>query len=373
MTSLFILLQYLLPQHWLSRLAGVLANSQRLRRPLIRWFIRRYQVDLSEAAIQDYRDFPHFNAFFTRALAPGARPLADQPNAVLCPADGVLSELGRIHDGQLLQAKGRYYSLAELLAVTEEPAAHARQGVEATNPYYADTTTASNSAASQQHTDHNTASTISPRHHGADTTIQQPTEVGQRDHANPERQHCADPSANRNNAASLHHASVAAYQNGSFATIYLAPKDYHRVHLPVASQLVRTRYIPGRLFSVNQATAARVPRLFARNERLVCEFATSYGPMALVMVGAMIVAGIETVWGGRATPGKLQVVDHTHRATPIEFLPGAELGRFLLGSTVIVLFPAGRVTLNSELQAGSTVRMGQLLGRGTIQPEESQP
>ncbi len=281
MPSLFILLQKLVPQHLLSRVVGKLAASRLFSRVFIRWFSARYEIDLSEAAESDLHAYPTFNAFFTRALRAGARPLADAETAVLCPADGAISQLGSLSDAGLLQAKGVYYTAASLLG---------------------------------------------------------------------------DP------------ADAEAFDGGCFATVYLSPRDYHRVHMPVAGRLLRTRYVPGDLFSVNQQTAEAIPDLFARNERLVCLFETAYGPMAVVLVGAMIVAGIETVWAGRACPARdrqIRVQDYSAAQPPIELAAGAELGRFYLGSTAIVLFGHGAMELNGSLSAGSPVKMGQLLGLGT--------
>jgi phosphatidylserine decarboxylase len=158
-------------------------------------------------------------------------------------------------------------------------------------------------------------------------------------------------------------ALAAEFQNGHFATVYLSPKDYHRVHMPFTGTLRETCYVPGRLFSVNQTTTERVPRLFARNERLVCVFDTEVGPMAVVLVGAMIVAGIETVFAGQITPQSTSVtrVDYRNPA-PVTLRKGDELGRFLLGSTVIVLFPEGAAEFGSELTAGAAVRMGEAFG-----------
>ncbi len=213
MGRLFVALQCLLPQHLLSRAAGWLAETRIgwLRRALIAWFIRRFEVDMREAAQPDPRRYDSFNAFFTRALAAGARPIDGDPAVLVCPADGSLSQLGAIRDGRVHQAKGRSFTTLELLG-------------------------------------------------------------GDRERA-------------------------AAYAAGSFATIYLSPRDYHRVHMPIDGRLAAQTYIPGRLFPVNRLAAERVPRLFARNERLVCHFETAAGPMALILVGALIVAGIETVWG----------------------------------------------------------------------------
>lgn len=281
MSRLFIILQYLLPQHLLSRMAGKLAESRRLRRPLIRAFIKRYGVDMTEAKIQDIDSFASFNDFFTRELRDGARPISELPGAIVSPADGAISQLGSINDGQLLQAKGRHYSCESLLANDSQMA--------------------------------------------------------------------------------------ALFNDGKFATVYLSPRDYHRVHMPFAGVLRKTVYVPGKLFSVNQATAGSVPDLFARNERLVCLFETEIGPMAVVLVGAMIVAGIDTVWAGRVGPmpgrREIRVTDYTKQTPAVELSRGAELGRFRLGSTAIVMFGRGVMEFDSSLQADSPVAMGQPLGQ----------
>ena len=281
MSSLFIILQYLLPKHLFSILVGKFAQSRFLRKPLIRIFIKRYKVNMSEAKIQDIDKFENFNAFFTRELLPDARTISDSPGAIVCPADGSISQLGYITDGQLLQAKGRHYNCKTLLA--------------------------------------------------GDTGM-----------------------------ASL-------FNEGKFATIYLSPKDYHRVHMPLAGTLLKTIYVPGDLFSVNQTTADSVPDLFARNERLVCLFETEIGPMAVILVGAMIVAGIDTVWAGEVCPkqGKreIQETDYADHAPAVELSLADELGRFRLGSTAIVLFSYGVMDFDPALEATSGVAMGQLLGR----------
>ena len=282
MPNLFVTLQKLVPQHLLSRVVGRVAESARLKKPFIRWFVKRYSVDMSDAQEQDPLAYENFNAFFTRALKAGARPFAEGINdalPILCPADGAISQLGEINEHGLLQAKGRYYTVADLLASNQD---------------------------------------------------------------------------------------TADFDGGSFATVYLSPKDYHRVHMPVAGKLTKMSYIPGDLYSVNKQTAEGVPNLFARNERLVCLFDTELGPMAVVLVGAMIVAGIETVWAGRVCPGrdrhKVQVTQYEATVPAIELAAGAEIGRFYLGSTAIVLFGHATVELNGKLAADSPVRMGQLLG-----------
>jgi len=277
MSRTFIRAQHLAPQHGLSKLAGSIADSRAswLKDRLIKRFIDTYHVDMSEAA-EPASAYPSFNAFFTRALAPGARPLADAGAFVLSPADGGVSQLGPIADGRIVQAKGRDYSIAELLG--------------------------------------------------------------------------ADP------------AHAARFDGGRFFTIYLSPRDYHRVHMPAAGTLRQTRYVPGDLFSVNAVTAEGVERLFARNERLACLFDTPLGAMASVMVGAMIVAGIETVWSGRMVPHGREVKEAHFSGHPA-FAAGDEMGRFYLGSTVVLLFEPDRVEWLPELGPGSAVRMGQAIGR----------
>ena len=279
--KLFVILQYLVPQHGLSRLVGFLARSEVpwIKTTFINVFMKKFGIDLSEAEIQDADQFPSFNAFFTRALKPDARPLeADAANAIACPADGAVSQLGAIRANQVFQAKGHDYSLYDLV--------------------------------------------------GGDSAL------------------------------------ASEFTNGQFATIYLSPRDYHRVHMPFTGTLRETRYVPGDLFSVNEATANGVPNLFARNERLVCIFDTDNGPMAVILVGAMIVAGIETVFSGQVTPLPKQVVTTDYlRTAPITLEKGDELGRFLLGSTVVLLFPEGQASFQADLKAGSLVRVKGKLGQ----------
>jgi phosphatidylserine decarboxylase len=273
MSDAFVALQKLLPQHALSRWAGRLANT---RSPAVsRWLIRRfaahYAVNLAEAEQPDLSAYASFNEFFTRALRPGARPISVAEDALISPADGVLSQCGRIQRESLLQAKGSAYTLTALL----------------------------------------TRADLARR-----------------------------------------------FENGWFATIYLAPADYHRVHAPFSGRLVRTIAVPGALFSVNARTEAGVQGLFCRNERLVMEFQTPIGAAVVVMVGALIVASIETPFDGPASPYD-QVI-----ATALDesVTRGQEIGRFLLGSTVIVVLPDGKVEPLAQLTPGSTVRMGTTLG-----------
>lgn len=277
MSRLFVLLQYLLPHHLLSRVTGKLANSQALSNLLIKPFIKRYGVDLSESRVKDINEFTNFNEFFTRDLEPGARPIATDPDSLISPADGVISQLGDIDNNLILQAKNHQFSLESLLAGDFE--------------------------------------------------------------------------------------NASRFYRGKFITVYLSPKDYHRVHMPLKGRLVSTTYIPGRLFSVNQTTTEYVPGLFARNERLVCQFDTAVGQMAVILVGAMIVAGIETVWSGQIAPDSGRHIQKTECRDTITLDKGDELGRFKLGSTVILLLPEDTVTFAAELTAGSGIRMGAALGQ----------
>ncbi len=273
--SAFVRLQKVLPQHLISRAAGVLASSEVgwVRGPLVRAFARAYGVDMAEAERSGLASYRSFNDFFTRALAPNARPVDAAPDSVVSPADGIASQTGIIERGELLQAKGIRYSFGAL----------------------------------------------------ADA--------------------CAGPE----------------FEGGPFVTVYLSPKDYHRVHLPLAGRLTRTVAVPGKLFSVNAATEAGVEGLFAVNERLVAEFETAFGKMLVVMVGAMIVASIETVWSSPRSPYKQKQVD----AHDLAFEKGAEVGRFLLGSSVVLAFEKGRVQLDAGLAPGAVVRMGRSIGAGT--------
>lgn len=277
--QLFVAIQHALPQHLLSSLMYRLARVRwrPLKNLLIRTLVQLYRIDMRDAAEPNPLAYPSFNAFFTRALRPEARRQDPDPRAVSSPVDGTISQIGRIAAGHLIQAKGRDYSVEELL--------------------------------------------------GGDT----------------ER--------------------ARAFDGGTFATIYLAPRDYHRVHMPLSGTLDWMRYLPGRLFSVNAATAALVPGLFARNERVVCGFRTEAGTMAMVLVGAIFVGGIETVWAGEITPEKARKRPLPTKADtePVQLERGAEMGRFNLGSTVILLFEPGRVARDERLSPGQTLRLGQRL------------
>jgi phosphatidylserine decarboxylase len=274
---LFVWFQYLLPHHALSRLV---LTCTRLRTAwfknlLTRGFLALYSVDMAEAQETDPYAFASFNDFFTRALAADARPIAADPAAVASPVDGTVSECGAIDTDSLLQAKGRHYTLTELLA-------------------------------------------------GQDW--------------------------------------AGRFEGGCFATIYLAPFNYHRVHMPMDGRLLDTVYVPGRLFSVNAVTAHYVPRLFARNERVLTRFDSAAGQFGLVLVGALNVGSMATVWAGDITPSKRRAVTRLP-PTDLSLAKGAELGRFNMGSTVILLFEKNRVLLDPLLHCGSRLRLGQSIGR----------
>jgi phosphatidylserine decarboxylase len=273
-----VLLQYVLPHRLLSRLVlwGTRWTFAPWKNFLIGRIVRSYRVDLDQAETADFAAYAHFNAFFTRALRGGARPQADAPDALLCPADGKISQAGVIESGRVFQAKGQSYSVAELLADAD---------------------------------------------------------------------------------------AATPYAHGSFATVYLSPRDYHRVHMPLAGELVETVHIPGRLFSVAPFAVAAIPRLFARNERLVCHFRSEQGPFAVVLVGAMLVSGIETVWGGvEVPPYASRITRRDCRDRGIRLARGAEMGRFNMGSTAIVLLPAGMAKLDPALTAETPVQVGQAIG-----------
>lgn len=278
MPSPFVLSQHIAPQHLISKFAGGCAASTTpwIKNALIRRFVKAFNVDLTEAA-RTVEQFESFNDFFTRELREGARPIADHTEFIACPADGAVSQIGAITDGQIFQAKGREYSVTALLGGDAEQA--------------------------------------------------------------------------------------QKYENGSFATIYLSPRDYHRVHMPAGGTLQSTAYVPGDLFSVNQETAEGVDALFARNERLVCHFEGDIGGFASVMVGAMIVAGIDTVWDNQFSTHARSIVKEDFGSDSVVLAAGDEMGRFYLGSTVILLFEPGKVQWLQELQAGSPVRMGQPIAR----------
>lgn len=278
-----VLPQYLLPKQALTRLGGAIASARggAMTTWLIRWFIDRYRVNMAEAANPDPLAYPTFNEFFTRALAPGARPIADAE--LVCPVDGSISQFGAIEGDAILQAKGHSYTVQALV--------------------------------------------------GGDADLARP------------------------------------FLGGHFATLYLSPKDYHRIHMPCAGTLRRMIHVPGALFSVNPLTARGVPGLFARNERVVCVFDGDDGrPFVLVLVGATIVGSMATVWHGVVNPPRPGTLrdwryGEGQGAPAVRLERAAEMGRFLLGSTVMLLFPAGPLHFNPAWQPGGAIRMGEAMGR----------
>ena len=279
--KLFVLSQYVTPQLAVSRLAGRLADSEStpaLKNRVIKWFIGRYGVNMSEAAEPDFTAYPTFNAFFTRALKPGARTIDPAPETLTSPVDGAISQIGQISTDRVFQAKGQSFSLTELLGGDDER---------------------------------------------------------------------AEP-----------------FREGEFATIYLSPKDYHRIHMPMAGTLKEMVYVPGKLFSVNPVTAENVPNLFARNERVACLFDTEAGPMAMVLVGAMIVGSVETTWAGVVAPNSGKVAQWQYRGDDaVQFEKGQEMGRFRLGSTVVLVMPKGAVKWQPNQVAEKTVQLGEAFGK----------
>ena len=278
---LAILFQYLLPKHALTAFAGFVASRQRgwVTTEIIRRFVAKYQVNMGEAVNSDIASYLSFNDFFTRALKPGARPLAQAD--LICPVDGAISQIGAIQHDQIYQAKGHHYSTTALV--------------------------------------------------GGDAAL------------------------------------AAQYQDGSFATLYLSPKDYHRIHMPCDGRLTRMIYVPGELFSVNPVTARGVPGLFARNERVVCVFESARGPFVLVLVGATIVGSMATVWHGVVNPPRGKRVrewDYSTESPAIVLKQGDEMGRFLLGSTVVMLFPKGPLRFNPGWAHAGGVRLGEVMANG---------
>jgi phosphatidylserine decarboxylase len=270
--------QYLLPKKHLTAFAGRMADvkNTRIKNYLIHNFIKKYQVNMSEALIEDPKAYACFNDFFIRHLKPECRPLA--ASDIVSPVDGRVSELGPIVAGQLIQAKGKHYSVEDLLA--------------------------------------------------------------------------CDP------------ATAQQFEQGRFATLYLSPKDYHRVHMPLAGRLISMNYIPGALFSVQPTTARVVPKLFARNERLAVFFETKIGPMVMVMVGATIVGAIGTSWHGELKRIKKNTAfDYRQNQMVSPLAQGEEMGYFKLGSTVVLLFAKGqKMHWEASLKAGESIRFGQAMG-----------
>jgi phosphatidylserine decarboxylase len=287
-------LQYLLPKQAITAFGGVVAGGQwgSATTRIIQWFVGKYGVNMAEAANPAITSYASFNDFFTRALKPGARPLAEAD--LICPVDGAISQFGRIERDQIFQAKGHHYSTTALV--------------------------------------------------GGDATL------------------------------------AAQFQDGHFATLYLSPRDYHRIHMPCDAVLTRMIYVPGDLFSVNPTTARGVPGLFARNERVVCVFestsAAVRGPFVLTLVGATIVGSMATVWHGVVNPPRSGSVrewhyapgtgkqQHGHQAPVPAFKQGDEMGRFLLGSTVVMLFPKGDLKFNPTWSSGGPIRLGEAMASG---------
>lgn len=277
-----VLPQYLLPHHLLSAWMAkfTYATNTLWKNLFIKLVIKLYRVNVDEAKYTELDHYPHFNAFFTRELKAGVRSFPTAADEIACPADGAISQIGYLDDLQVLQAKGRCYSVADLLGGENE--------------------------------------------------------------------------------------WTANFVNGAFATIYLSPKDYHRLHMPVDGSLRTMIHVPGRLFSVNPTTTDLVPNLFARNERVVCLFDTPAGPMAIVLVGAIFVNSIETVWHGVITPPTRSTVTHwQYLERPVSLQRGMELGRFNMGSTVIILFAKDSTLWQNSLVPGSSVKLGQILGKSS--------
>ncbi len=273
---LAVLPQYVLPKQALTKLAGWIASARggRLTTRLIEWFVRRYGVNMGEAANPDMASYATFNEFFTRALKDEARPLASAD--LICPVDGAISQFGLIAQDQIFQAKGHHYATTALV--------------------------------------------------GGDAAL------------------------------------AAQFQDGSFATLYLSPKDYHRIHMPCDGRLSRMIHVPGALFSVNPTTALGVPGLFARNERVVCVFESAGGPFLLILVGATIVGSMATVWHGVVNAARSgQLREWLYDDKPVVLRQGQEMGRFLLGSTVVMLFPQGPTHFNPAWSPGRAIRLGEAM------------
>lgn len=276
MSRLAVLPQYLLPKGALTNFAGRVAGAKggAMTTRLIRWFVGKYDVNMDEAANPDIASYHSFNEFFTRALKPGARPLAQAD--FICPVDGRISQFGDIEDDQIFQAKGHKFTTTALV--------------------------------------------------GGDKTL-------------------ADQ-----------------FRHGHFANLYLSPRDYHRIHMPCDGKLTRMIYVPGELFSVNPTTARGIPGLFARNERVVCVFDTANGPFVMTLVGATIVGSMATVWHGVVNPPRQpSICEWTYADKDIVLKKGEELGRFLLGSTVVMLFPANTMRFNTDWQPAGPVRLGEAM------------
>ena len=275
---LAVLPQYLIPKQAITALAGRLAGAKfgGVTTSFVRWFVGKYGVNMDEAQNPDLASYATFNDFFTRALRPGARPLA--PTDFICPVDGEISQFGDIKDHQIFQAKGHHFTTSALV--------------------------------------------------GGDAVL------------------------------------AAQFQHGSFANLYLSPKDYHRIHMPCDGRLRRMIYIPGQLFSVNPTTARGIPGLCARNERVVCVFdSDEHGPFVLTLVGATIVGSMATVWHGVVNPPRAPLICEWHYdERQVVLKKGEEMGRFLLGSTVVMLFQKDTIQFNPEWAPARSIRLGEMMG-----------
>lgn len=276
--QLAVIPQYLMPKLAMTRLAGLVASAEwgAVTTWVIKRFVKRYNVNMNEAANADPAHYKSFNEFFTRPLKDGVRPLSR--SEWVCPVDGAISQCGAIERDQIFQAKGHHYSTRALV--------------------------------------------------GGDAAL------------------------------------AAQFQNGQFATLYLSPRDYHRIHMPMAGKLLRMVHVPGDLFSVNPTTARGVPGLFARNERLVCEFETEKGPMVLVLVGATIVGSMATVWHGQVNPPRPGTVrEWRYESQDVRLQKGEEMGRFLLGSTVVMLFPENSLRFPDDWLSTRPLQMGEAMSK----------
>jgi phosphatidylserine decarboxylase len=274
--QLAVIPQYLMPKLAMTRLAGLVASAEwgAVTTWVIKRFVKRYYVNMNEAAHADPAHYKNFNEFFTRPLKDGVRPLSR--SEWVCPVDGAISQCGAIERDQIFQAKGHHYSTRALV--------------------------------------------------GGDAAL------------------------------------AAQFQNGQFATLYLSPRDYHRIHMPMAGKLLRMIHVPGDLFSVNPTTARGVPGLFARNERVVCEFETEKGPMVLVLVGATIVGSMATVWHGQVNPPRPGTVrEWRYESQDVRLQKGEEMGRFLLGSTVVMLFPENSLQFPADWISARPLQMGEAM------------
>lgn len=278
--TLETLLQYLLCNRLTAHLLHFLAfcENEKVKNMLIKNFGKHYKINTKEAVSRNLKRYPHFNSFYTRKLKADARSITDLENGIACPVDGIVTQAGIIKEGDIIQAKGKNYSVSSLL--------------------------------------------------GAD---------------------------NQN---------INSFEKGIFTTLYLSPKDYHRVHMPFNGTLSETVHIPGRLFNIVPSLIERRPSLYAKNERVISFFDTELGPMALVMVGSIFSSSIETVWDGVITPPFSSEIRHwNYPYNPPKVNKGDEVGHFNLGSTVILLFANNKISWEKDLIIGKTVKMGELIGR----------